>query len=183
MTTTDFYSEHELVTLLQRQDGKAFEYLYEKYSKALYNAVYQIIGDIETSNDVLQQIFVTIWQKIKMYDATKGRLFTWMLNVSRNASIDFLRSKSNKNNQKNQELTDSVYINSIPTNEVINIDAIGVKKFVDGLKDEYKAVLVQSYYQGYTHEEISENLQIPIGTVKTRIRASLSLLRNKMIEN
>jgi RNA polymerase sigma-70 factor (ECF subfamily) len=168
---------------LKNKEDKAFEYLYKKYAKALYNAVFQIIGDTETSNDLLQQIFITIWQKIDKYDAQKGRLFTWMLQISRNISIDYLRSKTNKNTQKNQSLTDSVHSNSIPANDGINIDAIGIKKFVDALKEEYKDVLIQSYYQGYTHEEIAVNLQIPIGTVKTRIRASLIQLRKKMLEN
>jgi RNA polymerase sigma factor (sigma-70 family) len=169
--------------MLQKQDDIAFKYLYEKYSKALFNAAYQIVHDIETSNDILQQVFITIWQKMNMYDATKGRLFTWMLNITRNASIDYLRSKANKNNKKNQELTDNVHISNIQTSETINIDAIGIKKFVSELREDYKVVLTQSYFLGYTHEEIAENLDIPLGTVKTRLRASLIQLRNKMIEN
>jgi RNA polymerase sigma factor (sigma-70 family) len=177
------YTEFELVSMLQKQDDMAFKYLYEKYNKALYNAVYQIVNDIEISNDILQQVFVTIWQKMKMYDASKGRLFTWMLNVTRNASIDYLRSKSNKNNKRNQELTDNVHISNLQTNEIINVDAIGIKKFISELREDYKTVLTQSYFLGYTHEEIAENLSIPLGTVKTRLRASLIQLRNKMIEN
>jgi RNA polymerase sigma factor (sigma-70 family) len=177
------YTEFELVSMLQKQDDKAFKYLYEKYNKALYNAVYQIINDIEISNDVLQQVFVTIWQKMKMYDASKGRLFTWMLNVTRNASIDYLRSKANKNNKRNQELTDNVHISNLQTNEIVNIDAIGIKKFISELKEDYKVILTQSYFLGYTHEEIADNLDIPLGTVKTRLRASLIQLRSKMIEN
>jgi RNA polymerase sigma factor (sigma-70 family) len=177
------YTEFELVSMLQKQDDMAFKYLYEKYNKALYNAVYQIVNDIEISNDILQQVFVTIWQKMKMYDASKGRLFTWMLNVTRNASIDYLRSKSNKNNKRNQELTDNVHISNLQTNEIINVDAIGIKKFISELREDYKTVLIQSYFLGYTHEEIAENLSIPLGTVKTRLRASLIQLRNKMIEN
>jgi RNA polymerase sigma factor (sigma-70 family) len=183
LSTNEHYTEQELVFLLQKQDEKAFAYLYEKYSKALLNVIFQIIGQEDTSNDVLQQVFVTIWQKIQLYDNSKGRLFTWMLNVARNAAIDFLRSKANKNSKKNQEITNTVYINSLTTTEVINVDGIGLKKFIDQLKEDYKLVLLQSYYHGYTHEEIAENLQIPIGTVKTRIRASLIALRKKMIEN
>ncbi len=181
MNSNTIYTEFELVTMLQKQDNDAFKYLYEKYNKALYNAIFQIVNDIETSNDILQQVFVTIWQKMNMYDATKGRLFTWMLNVTRNASIDYLRSKANKKNKKNQELTENVNINNIQTSETINIDAIGIKKFVSELREEYKIVLSQSYFLGYTHEEIAENLNIPLGTVKTRLRASLIQLRNKMI--
>jgi RNA polymerase sigma factor (sigma-70 family) len=180
--TTSFYTELELVSLLQKQDEKAFAYLYEKYAKVLYNAIYQIIGENEVSNDVLQQVFVSIWQKIKLYDASKGKLFTWMLNISKNASIDYLRSKANKNSKKNQELTENVYTNNLRSSDIINVDAIGIKTFVDTLKQEYKDVLMQSYFMGHTHEEIAENLNIPVGTVKTRLRASLIQLRTKMQE-
>jgi RNA polymerase sigma factor (sigma-70 family) len=179
---TAFYSETELVNLLQKQDNPAFAYLYEKYSKALYNTIFQLTKDLETSNDILQQVFVSIWQKMQMYDATKGRLFTWMLNITRNATIDFLRSKANKNARQNQSLTDNVITNNIKTKEDLHIDAIGIGKFVGELKEELRIVLTQSYYLGYTHEEIAENLQIPVGTVKTRIRASIIELRKKMVE-
>jgi RNA polymerase sigma-70 factor (ECF subfamily) len=177
------YTEHELVTLLQREDNNAFAYLFEKYSKAIYNGIFQIVGEEENSNDVLQQVFVTYWQKIQLYDASKGRLFTWMLNIARNASIDLLRSKAHKNSRKNHDIENNVYSESIVSNNQLNIDTIGIKKFVDELKEDYRLVLTQSYYMGYTHEEIAENLQIPVGTVKTRLRASLIELRKKMIEH
>ena len=183
MENTVTYTEYELVLLLQKQDDNAFTYLYNKYNKALYTAILQIIPDTEIACDVLQQVFVTIWQKMSMYDASKGRLFTWMLNVARNASIDYLRSKANKNSQKNQSISDNVHIENIITPRELNVDTIGLKKIVSTLKDEYKAVLLQSYYHGYTHEEIAGNLQIPIGTVKTRIRTGLIQLRTKMVEN
>lgn len=183
MAITPNYSEYELVRLLQQQDSNAFAYLYEKYAKALYNASFQIVGDTEICNDILQQVFVSIWQKIKMYDASKGRLFTWMLNITKNASIDFLRSKAHKNSLKNQDIDNNVHADSLATSETVNIDAIGIKKFIDTLREEYKQVLMQSYFEGFTHDEIAQNLQIPIGTVKTRLRASLIELRTKMIES
>jgi RNA polymerase sigma factor (sigma-70 family) len=177
------YTETELVHLLQKQDDKAFEQLYNKYHKALFTASYQRIGDTEICNDILQQVFVSIWQKIKSYDATKGKLFTWMLNITKNASIDYLRSKAHKQLQQNQNVDNNVYTSSLTTNAIVNIDGIGIKNFILSLKEEYKAVLIQSYFEGYTHDEISENLQIPVGTVKTRLRASLIELRKKMLEN
>jgi RNA polymerase sigma-70 factor (ECF subfamily) len=177
------YTEIELVQLLQKQEDKAFAYLYEKYHKALFTASFQIIGDTEICNDVLQQVFISIWQKIKMYDSSKGKLFTWMLNITKNASIDYLRSKAHKQLQKNQSVENNVYTSNLTTNDVINIDSIGIKKFIIALKEDYKQVLMQSYFEGFTHEEIAENLQIPVGTVKTRLRASLIELRKKMLEN
>jgi len=94
------YTETELVGLLQQRSEKAFSYLHDNYSSALYGIVHSIITDQETANDVLQEVFVTIWRKIELYDASKGRLFTWMLNIARNASIDKLRSKGFRDNLK-----------------------------------------------------------------------------------
>ncbi|RYF96624.1 MAG: RNA polymerase subunit sigma-70, partial [Chitinophagaceae bacterium] len=78
MGKTTPYTEHQLVSLLKERDSKAFEYLYDNYSGALYNIIMQILGDVELANDVLQEVFVNIWRKVESYDSIKGRLFTWM---------------------------------------------------------------------------------------------------------
>jgi RNA polymerase sigma-70 factor (ECF subfamily) len=88
------YEEHELVALLKAKDNQAFSYLYDNYAGALCGIVKQIVGDMELANDVMQEVFVSIWRKIDTYDASKGRLFTWMLNIARNAAIDKTRSKN-----------------------------------------------------------------------------------------
>src|SRR5581483_10388206 len=104
------YTEQELVLALKKKNNQAFAFLYDNYAGALYSIIKQIITDnSELANDVLQEVFINIWRKIETYDHTKGRLFTWMLNIARNASIDMLRSKSYQNTQKNQELPDNVY--------------------------------------------------------------------------
>src|ERR1700712_32933 len=122
------YNEPELVTALKTRDDQAFSYLYDNYSGALYTVILQIVKDPETASDVSQEVFVNIWRKIDSYDAVKGRLFTWMLNISRNASIDVLRSKSYQNHSKNQEITDTVYGSDHVTQT--NIDSIGLTKFL-----------------------------------------------------
>ncbi len=92
--STVTYSEQELITALKARDDQAFSYLYDHYSGSLYSIILQIVKSPETASDVLQEVFINIWRKIESYDPLKGRLFTWMLNISRNASIDMLRSKS-----------------------------------------------------------------------------------------
>ena len=96
--------------MLQKRNEKAFGYLYDNYSGALYGIVNSIVTDKEIANDVLQNVFVNIWRKIESYDATKGRLFTWMLNIARNAAIDEVRSKGFRDSQKNQSLGENVDI-------------------------------------------------------------------------
>lgn len=169
------YSEQELVTLLHERNEKAFGYLYDNYSGAIFGIINSIITDRDIANDVLQNVFINIWKKIELYDASKGRLFTWMLNIARNASIDEIRSKGFRQSQKNQSLNDNVDVSGASTGPVT--EDVGLKKVLANLKSEWRVLVDMSYFQGFTHEEISKILNIPLGTVKTRIRSALSQLR------
>ena len=170
------YSEQELVVLLNEQSNGASNYLYEHYSGALYTIINQIIPDKDTASDVMQEVFINIWKKIKSYDSSKGRLFTWMLNIARNAAIDKLRSKGYRDNMKNQTImegeNDGLAMSSNPA-----VNDVGLKKLLTKLSEDYRRLIDLSYFQGFTHEEIAKMLGIPLGTVKTRIRTALSQLR------
>lgn len=175
MGTKQIYEEKELVTALRSKDNQAFGYLYDHYSGALYSVVKQVVGDAEVSNDVLQETFVNIWRKIELYDESKGRLFTWMLNIARNAAIDKTRSKSFQQSSKLQPIMDGDGANHPSVR--MGIDDYGLKKVLQKLKEEQRLLINLSYYQGFTHEQISKALDIPLGTVKTRIRSALIQLR------
>ena len=174
MSTKLIYDEKDLVTALRRKENQAFGYLYDNYSGALYSVVKQIVNDGEVSSDVLQETFVNIWRKIDLYDENKGRLFTWMLNIARNAAIDKTRSKGFQQSNKLQPIMDDdgkhLTVNA-------GMDDYGLKKVLQKLKEEHRLLIDLSYYQGYTHEQISKALDIPLGTVKTRIRTALTQLR------
>ena len=169
------YSEQELVALLKEQNNDAFNYLYDHYSGALFTIINQIVPDKDTASDVLQEVFVNVWRKIGTYDETKGRLFTWMLNIARNAAIDKGRSKSYRDNQRNQTIAEGESGMAMSSNPVVN--DVGLKKVLTTLNEEYRKLIDLSYFQGFTHEEIAKMLGIPLGTVKTRIRTAISQLR------
>ena len=169
------YNEPELVLLLKQRSQHVFSYLYDNYSGALLSIIKNIVSDEDMANDVLQEVFVKVWKQIESYDSSKGRLFTWMLNIARNASIDTIRSKGYQNSLQNRELTEDVYIAG-GTSET-KTDQIGLRKVVHGLKEEYKVLVELSYFQGYTQDEIAKMLGIPLGTVKTRLRTALIQLR------
>jgi RNA polymerase sigma-70 factor (ECF subfamily) len=169
------YEEQELVHLLKQKDEQAFSYLYDNYAGALYGVVKQIVTDVEIGNDVLQEVFVSIWRKIESYDASKGRLFTWMLNIARNAAIDKTRSKGYQQNLRQQPLSDDDNMHALAVRP--GLDDYGLKKVLFKLKDEQRMLIDLSYYQGFTHEQIAKALSIPLGTVKTRIRSALMQLR------
>lgn len=176
MGITTTYSEQELVGALKERDNQAYSYLYDNYSGALYSIILQIVQNTELASDVLQEVFINIWRKIETYDASRGRLFTWMLNITRNASIDTLRSKGFQNSQKNQVLSENVSIMSGQVTQT-NTDNIGLKKTLAKLKPEHRTLIELAYFKGYTHEEIAQIEDIPLGTVKTRIRNALLQLR------
>lgn len=177
MGTITTYSESELVSLLKSRDSKAFSYLYDNYSASLYTIIAQLVDDIEIANDVLQEVFINIWRKIESYDPAKGRLFTWMLNIARNASIDTLRSRTYQNIRKNQSLQENNDWTDAGKPDSVNVDNIGLKRIVERLKKEHRVLIELAYFKGYTHEEIAQIEDIPLGTVKTRIRNALMQLR------
>ncbi len=181
MTALKTYTETSLVEALKTKDNLAFEYLYTNYKGALFTIVKQIIANEETAADVLQEAFVTAWKNIDKYDPSKGRLFTWLFNVTRNCAINTTRSKGFKTQQKNDSVED--YVNYIDNREntSININQIGLRKQIHQLREDYKNVLELSYFNGYTHEEIAKILDIPVGTVKTRLRNALIELRKLFV--
>lgn len=150
--------------------------MYEHYSGALYGIIKQIVGDIELSNDVLQETFLNIWRRTDSYDESRGRLFTWLLNIARNAAIDKIRSRGFQQAQRQIPLDGEVIQPSVRP----EIDDYGLKKLIFKLKDEQRLLIDLSYFQGYTHEQIATALHIPLGTVKTRIRSALTQLRALM---
>jgi RNA polymerase sigma-70 factor (ECF subfamily) len=167
--------EEELVARLQGQDKSAFGILYDNYSSSLYGIVLKIVQTTEVAEDVLQEAFVKIWKNMSSYDKSKGRLFTWMLNIARNTAIDKLRAKGGK--FEIRDIDDSVYQIDKKSNTTMKVEHIGVKQSVQNLKPEHRIIIDMAYYGGYTQEEISKELDIPLGTVKTRMRNAIIELR------
>jgi RNA polymerase sigma factor (sigma-70 family) len=171
------YSEPELVALLRQRTDHSFSYLYDNYSGALLGVVGAIVSDQETARDVLQEVFVNIWRKIESYDPAKGRLFTWMMNVARNAAIDKIRSRGYQDSLRNNSIPDNGDSLSGALGVLPDVDDVGLRKVLTTLKEDHRVLIELSYFQGFTHDEISKQLDIPLGTVKTRIRSALSHLR------
>ena len=172
--------EDQLIQLLKDKDRDAFTNLYDNYSSALYGVVFRIVNDESLAEDILQEVFVKIWKNIAFYDASKGRLFTWLINVTRNTAIDKYRSQEFRQQAKNQKIDDSVHqVNNLMSVST-KVDHIGLKETVSQLKPEYVQMIDLLYFKGYTHEEVAKEFNIPLGTVKTRIRSAIMQLRQKL---
>ena len=176
------YSEDELVSLLQSKDAQAFNYLYDNYSAALYGIIYKMVEEKELAEDILQEAFVKIWNGFTNYDSTKGRLFTWMLNIARNLTIDMLRSKGYKKQAKIQSFENSVNSVADTSGGTTQFDSLGIRRHLTLLKNDQKQIIDLAYFSGFTQEEIAKQLSIPLGTVKTRMRTAIMELR-KLLQN
>ncbi len=171
-----------LITNFQKKDQKAFETLYDMYSKSMHGVIYNIVRDHHIAEEVMQDVFIKAWNKSDSYSAEKGRFFTWILNIARNAAIDKTRSKSFKNSKKN--LNAEYFVDVLPTSESLDdkTDAIGITKFVSKLAKKCIEVIELLYFKGYTQQEASEALNMPIGTVKTRNRNCIKELRTIVLQ-
>jgi RNA polymerase sigma-70 factor (ECF subfamily) len=170
-------SEEELVLALQRREKIAAEALYDMYSASLFGVIVRIVNDEALAEDILQDTFVKIWNSFSSYSTEKGRLFTWMVNIARNLAIDKIRSKDFKNQTKNQELENNVTFIDEQRNTVYKPELLGVKDLVEQLKPEQKSILDLVYFKGYTHVEAADELGVPLGTLKTRLRMAITQLR------
>ena len=173
------YSEAELVLLLKQKSNDAFNYLYKNYSGVLYSVINKVVFDEETANDVLQETFVKIWNNIDKYDAGKGRIYTWMINIARNAAIDILRSKGEIMKGKIQNSEDAVNDVRKGMKTELATDTIGLRKIVANLRPEYEIIVSLAYFKGYTLDEISKTLDVPLGTIKTRMRSAMQQLKEE----
>jgi len=171
------YTEEELVYLLKLQDRQAFSYLYDNYAAALNGVIFRMVEEKTLAEDILQEVFVKIWNNFASYDTSKGRLFTWMLNLTKNLTIDTLRSKGYKKQSKISKDENSV--SNVPDGNVgaEKFDTIGLRKQLDNLKPEQRILIEMAYFSGYTQDEISRETGIPLGTVKTRMRSAIIELR------
>lgn len=156
---------------------KAFEYLYDNYSGAVYGIILKIVRSEDFAQELLNDCFLKIWNKISDYDASKGRLFTWILNIARNSALDKLRSKEYKAKMKTDDVSENVSISDHKYSQANNPDYIGVKEIVQQLPVEQQKLIHLMYFQGYSQSEIAEELNMPLGTVKTRVRAAMITLR------
>lgn len=171
-------SQEELLVLIYKKDERAFTYLYDMYSKSLFAVINVLVKNREEAEDVLQEVFVKIWKNIDSYNESKGRFYTWILNIARNTSIDKLRSKNFNNSQKN--LSTDNFVNHFEDSSKLadKMDTIGLQDFVKKLKPKCIQIIDLLFFKGYTQQEASDELAIPLGTVKTQNRNCINDLRN-----
>lgn len=169
-----------MIRRLKSKDSASLDYLYDHYSSALYGIILRIISDEDIAEEVLQDVFLKIWNKIPQYDAEKGRLFTWMINLARNQAIDKTRSREISKAKKTITIDHFVSTDEGERTNNQYIDAIGLTEVLNKLNEEQKFVITYLYLKGYTQSELAKEFDIPLGTVKTRLRMAMIELRTQL---
>lgn len=170
----------QLILQFQQKDVNAFEKLYSMYCNSISGVVNNIVKNDAVTQEITQDVFIKAWNKADTYSAKKGRFFTWLLNIARNAAIDYTRSKKFK--QGKQNLNSDFFVDILETSSNLDksTNTIGLKEFVTKLGDTCKAVIELLYFKGFTQKEASDELEIPLGTIKTRNRTCIGELRTML---
>jgi RNA polymerase sigma-70 factor (ECF subfamily) len=166
--------EKHIVELLQERDEKAISLLYDNYGDTLYGVAYKVVKDEDLAQDVVQESFIKIWKKSDSYDVTKAKLFTWLFRITRNTAIDKLRSVNTKANKEIQIDVSDVY--NLGVRGIIP-ELMDVQENLDKIEPKYKEVLEALFFEGMTQQEASDELDIPLGTIKSRLKIGLRELR------
>jgi len=171
--------EIEVITLLSQRDKSAISMAYQNYADALFGIIVRIVKSKEIAEEVLQDTFLKIWNNASKFDKSKGRLFTWFANIARNTAIDMVRSAKYQQIKKTDSLENSVNTNiALITN--LEIKDTGLEKVINSLDEKYRQIIDKLYFEGYTHSELAKEMDIPLGTVKSRLRLAIKELRHKL---
>jgi RNA polymerase sigma-70 factor (ECF subfamily) len=180
-----FKDDGSLVERLRRRDPEAMGDLYDRYGKVAFSIIYRIVRNQSTAEDLLQETFLRVWNRVQAFDQEKGSLGPWVLTVARNRAIDYLRSLDGRmsKNAFDIERMESPAVFSNLENDLLNMDRIkSLRGAFDKLNANQRMVIELAYFEGLSQSEMAERLKQPLGTVKTWVRSALKALRDELGE-
>lgn len=174
-------TDHKLIDRIKNKDKAALREIYSRFSQAVFNLAFRMLRDREDAEEVVQEIFLQVWNKAQTYERGRGAVSTWIINIARSRSIDKLRTLGyrDRNTELNEEKLNSntdfsrILEDREEKNNVIS-DALGA------LPRNQRAVIELIYFKGFTHVEAAQKLNEPVGTIKTRLRLGVIKLKEKM---
>lgn len=166
--------ESALIGRIRAGDESAMADLYDRYSGIVYGVALRVLGNTTAAEDVLQEVFLQLWRNPQAFDADRGRLPAWLAVITRNRAIDHLRKRPPE--EDIEDLTVSTGVNL--ENAAAQRQAVDkVRGVLSQLPAEQRRLLEMAFFDGMTHSEIAEKTGEPLGTIKTRIRTGLLVLR------
>jgi RNA polymerase sigma-70 factor, ECF subfamily len=171
-------SDEELLELVGRRDSEAFEAFYGRYSRAVYTLVSRVLSDRGMAEDAVQDAFASVWRAAGGYRRERGPATAWLFTVARNAAIDAARRQRGGTVAEAQETADP---SPQPDAQVMSeLEAFRLHAAVDALPEREREVIELAFFRGLSHSEVAERLELPLGTVKTRIRSGLARLATRL---
>ncbi|MFN7933760.1 MAG: sigma-70 family RNA polymerase sigma factor [Bryobacteraceae bacterium] len=182
----DAHTEAGLVERLKRREGSAMGELYDRYGKLVYSVILRMVREQSVAEDLTQEAFLRVWNRVQFFDAEKGALGPWILAVARNRAIDHLRSAANRMSGKSTDIDAPIehpeaFINL--ERDIINSDHARVLRLaMSKLSDKQREVIELAYYEGLSQSEMAERMNQPLGSVKSWVRTALKILRSELEE-
>lgn len=172
-------ADEDLMSLIESGDAEAFAALYDRHNRAAFSLAYRMMGDRQASEDLTQEAFLKAWRAAAGYRAERGSVRTWILSIVHNRGIDQLRSMASR--RRTQDKVEAEAPQSQPSEAFAetwrNSQREQIREALETLPSEQLKILELAYFSGYTHVEISNLLDIPLGTVKGRMRLGLKKIR------
>jgi RNA polymerase sigma-70 factor (ECF subfamily) len=179
-------ADEELMPRIGEKDPDAFEVFYDRHGGVAYSLAYRIVGERGAAEDVVQEAFISIWRSGARYDRARGSVRSWMLGIVRNRAIDFLRSKAGR--APKLDFDDDAVLEHRPAAELTDAEALRrettheLRGALGELPGEQSKVIELAYFGGFSHSEIATMLEVPLGTVKGRMRLGLEKIRGELAE-
>jgi len=177
--------DRDLAERLKRREPQAMAELYDKYGRITYVLIFRIVRNVGTAEDLVQETFLRVWNRVQAFDQHKGALGPWVLTVARNRAIDYLRSVDGRMAQNAFELEanehPSMFAN-LETEILTSDQARRLKLAFEKLTPNQRQVIELAYYEGLTQSEMADRMNQPLGTVKTWVRGALKALRDDLGE-
>jgi RNA polymerase sigma-70 factor (ECF subfamily) len=179
-------SDEILLAKIAESDRQALEALYDRYGRRVFALAARMLNDPQSSEEVTQDVFMSVWRRVTSYKPGRGKFTTWLFSIAHNRTIDELRKRMRDRNRDNQNIDDHIDIKEetpLPAEQIVAQSEFDmVKQAMKALPDEQRRVVEMSYFGGYTQVEISGMTGQPLGTVKTRMRLALKKLRASLAD-
>jgi len=174
-------ADAELLARVASGDRDAFAALYDRFSKPLFSFALRIVGNPADAEDVLQEVFVQLWEKAGQFDPSQGKPFTWSVTMTRNKAIDRLRSSQRRNRLVEEATLADPASDVVETGKAIGTDeATRIRTAVNTLPADQRQAIEMAFFGGLTHHQIAEKIREPLGTIKARIRRGMLKLRDTL---
>ncbi len=174
----------DLLEMISGGNRDALAHLYDRYGRRIFALAARILNDPVSSEEVTQDVFLSVWRRGSSYSAAKGKFTTWLFSIAHNRTIDELRKRRRDRNRQNDDIDDHLHIESSEIspleNAVAQSEYAKVRDAMADLPPEQRQVVELSYFKGLTQAEIAAKTGQPLGTVKTRMRLALKKLRNAL---